>query len=183
MPCPLLIFSQSDYLIWIVAINSHTEWQTVQIQNNWLLQKSTDLDLHCLQRQGISGFSRTWVNNLYILQRHIAYLNIWAPLRKNVPLDHVRTVKAQIRLHNAQSDLGLHCLLTESLDTTEYINGEQRPRWYLANAQDDLNLHILSLFKDSFSLDMAHLLLSMLGKNFSRCHSDSLVFYIPFNII
>ena len=22
----------------------------------------TDLDLHCLQRQGISGFSRTWVN-------------------------------------------------------------------------------------------------------------------------
>ena len=23
--------------------------------------KPTDLDLHCLQRQGISGFSRTWV--------------------------------------------------------------------------------------------------------------------------
>ena len=28
----------------------------------WLLQKPTDLDLHCLQRQGISGFSRTRVN-------------------------------------------------------------------------------------------------------------------------
>ena len=26
------------------------------------LQKPTDLDLHCLQRQGISGFSRTRVN-------------------------------------------------------------------------------------------------------------------------
>ena len=59
MPHPLLIVSQSDYLIWIDAINSHTKWQTVQIQINWILQKPTDLDLHCLQRQGISGFSRT----------------------------------------------------------------------------------------------------------------------------
>ena len=59
---PLVIFSQSDYLIWIVALNSHTQWQTVQIQISWLLQKPTDLDLYCLQRQGISGFSRTKVN-------------------------------------------------------------------------------------------------------------------------
>ena len=29
---------------------------------NMLLQKPTDLDLLCLQRQGISGFSRTRVN-------------------------------------------------------------------------------------------------------------------------
>ena len=70
MPCPLLIFSQSDYLTRIVAINSHTSWQTVQIQISWLLQiflflqKPTDLDLHCLQRQGISGFSRTRVINV-----------------------------------------------------------------------------------------------------------------------
>ena len=33
----------------------------MQIQIRWLLQKPTDLDLHCLQRQGISGFSRTRV--------------------------------------------------------------------------------------------------------------------------
>ena len=33
----------------------------MQIQISWLLQKPTDLDLHCLQRQGISGFSRTTV--------------------------------------------------------------------------------------------------------------------------
>ena len=32
------IFSQSDYLIQIVDINSHTEWQTVQIQISWLLR-------------------------------------------------------------------------------------------------------------------------------------------------
>ena len=31
----------------------------MQIQINWLPQKPTDLDLHCLQRQGISGLSRT----------------------------------------------------------------------------------------------------------------------------
>ena len=46
----LFKFSQSDYLIQIVDVNSHTEWQTVQIQISWLLQKSTDLDLHCLIR-------------------------------------------------------------------------------------------------------------------------------------
>ena len=44
-----------------MAINLHTWWQTVQIQISWLLQKPTDLDLHCLQRQDMSGFSRTRV--------------------------------------------------------------------------------------------------------------------------
>ena len=34
----------------------------MQIQISWLLQKPTDLDLQCLQMQGISGFSRTRVN-------------------------------------------------------------------------------------------------------------------------
>ena len=33
----------------------------MQIQISWLLQKPADLDLHCLQRQDISGFSRTRV--------------------------------------------------------------------------------------------------------------------------
>ena len=32
MPCPLLIVSQSDSLIQILYMNSHTEWQTMQIQ-------------------------------------------------------------------------------------------------------------------------------------------------------
>ena len=39
----------------------------MQIQISWLLQKPTDLDLHCLQRQGISGFSRTRVRDIDIL--------------------------------------------------------------------------------------------------------------------
>ena len=33
----------------------------MQIQVSRLLQKPADLDLHCLQRQGISGLSRTRV--------------------------------------------------------------------------------------------------------------------------
>ena len=38
MPSPFQIFSQSDYLIQISDINSHTEGQTVQIQICWLLR-------------------------------------------------------------------------------------------------------------------------------------------------
>ena len=62
MPHPFLIVSQSDSFIQIVDRTSHTEWQTVQIQISWFLQKPTDLDLDCLQRQDISGFSRTRIN-------------------------------------------------------------------------------------------------------------------------
>ena len=58
MPRPLLIFSQSDYLIQDVDINSRNEWQTVQIQISWLLKKPTDLDLHCFIRQGRSCLAR-----------------------------------------------------------------------------------------------------------------------------
>ena len=36
MPHQVLIFSQSDYLIQVVDMNSNTEWQTVQIQISWL---------------------------------------------------------------------------------------------------------------------------------------------------
>ena len=37
----------------------------MQIQISWLLKKPTDLDLHCLQRQDISGFSRTRVKLIW----------------------------------------------------------------------------------------------------------------------
>ena len=76
MPRPLLIFSQSDCLIWIVTINSNTKWQIVQIQISWLLlQKPTGLDLHCLQKPGISWFSRTRV-------KACSYLK-WIPGQQN----------------------------------------------------------------------------------------------------
>ena len=41
----------------------------MQIQISWLLKKPTDLDLHCLQRQGISGFIRTRVK--YFKQHYV----------------------------------------------------------------------------------------------------------------
>ena len=54
---------------------------------------------------------------------------------------------------SAQSDLGLRCPLTEPLDTTECMNGEKRPGWYFAHAQYELNLRILRMFENTFSLD------------------------------
>ena len=58
---------------------------------------------------------------------------------------------------SAQSDHGLHCPLTESLDTIEYMNGQQSPGRYIAHAQDDLNLRILRVFKSTFLLDSIHM--------------------------
>ena len=51
-----------------------------------------------------------------------------------------------------QSDQGLPCLLTE-LDTVECFNGEQKPRRYFRNEQEDKKLHILWMFECTFSLD------------------------------
>ena len=77
MPSPLLIFSQSDYLVQVVDTGSNTEWQTVKIQISWLLQNPTDLDLHCLQKEGTSGFSRTRVKlwPLFSVQ-YLIYIDI-----------------------------------------------------------------------------------------------------------
>ena len=52
LPRPLLISSQSDYLIRVFNKYSHISWQTVQIQISWLLH------LHCLLRQGMSCLTR-----------------------------------------------------------------------------------------------------------------------------
>ena len=42
-PRPPPIFSQSDHPTQAVDTNSHSQWQTVQIQTSWLLQKPTNL--------------------------------------------------------------------------------------------------------------------------------------------
>ena len=52
-----------------------------------------------------------------------------------------------------QADHGLHCPLTELLDTTEITNWEQMPGLYIAHAQDDLYMRILRMFEGTFSLD------------------------------
>ena len=45
----------------------------MQIQISWLLQKLTDLDLHCLPTQGISRFSRTRVKGYHTSVSYIAF--------------------------------------------------------------------------------------------------------------
>ena len=51
----------------------------MHIQISWILQNPTDLDLHCLQRQGISEFSMTrvkefqWVPTTYMYYCHKFY--------------------------------------------------------------------------------------------------------------
>ena len=41
-------------------------------------------------------------------------------------------------------DESLCCPLTESFDTIECINAEQRPGWAFVHGQDDLNVHFLA---------------------------------------
>ena len=43
----------------------------MQIQISWFLKKPTDLNLYCLQRQGISRFSKTLSVLDYFLNIHI----------------------------------------------------------------------------------------------------------------
>ena len=45
----------------------------MQIQMGLFLQKPTDLDLNCLQRQDISGFSRTRVNNHILIVAPVTF--------------------------------------------------------------------------------------------------------------
>ena len=51
----------------------------------------------------------------------------------------------------AQTNQGLHYPLKESLDTAKCMIWKQRPGWYLAHAQDDLNLHIRQFRRHFFA--------------------------------
>ena len=78
-PRPLLIFSQSGYLIQIICWYKFTFWMA----NSADLQKPTDLDLHCLQRQGISRLSRTRVKySMCLKQKSQASLHSCAKCMK-----------------------------------------------------------------------------------------------------
>ena len=69
---------------------------------------------------------------------------------------------------SAQSDQGLHCLLTESLDTTEY-EWRARAAWYFTHAQDD-NLRILYISEGTYSLGAAQILFVITSAQ--RRHSE-----------
>ena len=51
---------------------------------------------------------------------------------------------------SVQSDQGLHYPLTKSLNTTECMNGEQKPGWCSAHWLADLNLCNLCMFSGTF---------------------------------
>ena len=71
----------------------------MQIRISCLLQKPTDLDLHCLQRQGISGFSRARVNSLPTHLHLNVFKDCWRTGR--IDLNHMP--------QNVEYDLGLQC--------------------------------------------------------------------------
>ena len=85
----------------------------MQIQISWLLQKPTDLDLHCLWRQGLSGFCRTRVNSgviLHILINFIFLLVEFYFIFCNIHWFHKQAMKSWADCADAQADLGLRCL-------------------------------------------------------------------------
>ena len=84
----------------------------------------------------------------------------WA-MQKHVFRHICRQQRPRSACASTQSDQGIHYLLTESLDTTECLSGWQRPGSYFAHAQDDLNLRILLMFKGTFSLDVAQLMITV----------------------
>ena len=52
-------------------------------------------------------------------------------------------VKIRLDINFAQADLGLHCLLTESVDTVVYVDKQEMPRSDCVDAQADLDLRKL----------------------------------------
>ena len=70
---------------------------------------------------------------------------------KNVSSGICRQGRSRSACASAQSDQGLCCSLTESINTTEYLNGEQRPGWYFAHG------HILCMLEGTFLLAAAYL--------------------------
>ena len=96
MPRPLLNVSQTDTLIRIVDIN-HTPvyiYITYWMANSADPDKPTDLDLHYLRRQGISGFSRTGFKIPLSLQNKIAF----SPSTVTTPLANSTDAKLMILL-------------------------------------------------------------------------------------
>ena len=68
------------------------------------------------------------------------------------------------------SDQNLHYPETETLDTLERINGQQRPGWYFAHVQADMNLRILHMFEGTFFfLDEAHKIYCIKNQHYELC--------------
>ena len=96
------------------------------------------MSCHCLALTYCIFESGTHQYIAVVRKRDIYHMT---PLSESVPKGHGRTAK------------GLHCPLTESLNSTECMNRVQRPGWYFTQLQDVLCLRILHMFEGTFSLD------------------------------
>ena len=91
MPRPLLISSQEDYLIWVFLIEIHI-FNDKQCRSR-SVQKPTDLDLHCLPRQGMTCSVREGLKGTNLLRwRANSFLgDKFVPFRVYIPF-HKRTL-------------------------------------------------------------------------------------------
>ena len=114
----------------------------MQTQISWLLQKPTDLDLNCLQRQDISGFSRTRVKWLTSTCAHSFTRNWQLPFlnQRRGKNDHRKYF--MITLHDR---IAAFC----GNQTRDLLNRQTSiqlshwvwlPVWYFVHSQDDFNL-------------------------------------------
>ena len=99
----------------------------MQIQISWLLQKLTDLDLHCLQRQSIYRFSRTRVHNAsanFIMLHHT--LKVCGYLQQNWTK---LTSGSHLPLVNASPLSGLDTIHLENFDADAQIFIGENEKW------------------------------------------------------
>ena len=126
----------------------------MQILISWLLQKPTDLDLHCLQRLGISRFSRTRVKaqlKCYLLiTTPMLHKFIWAAWQENIPCDvcsERRLKSACASVQSYQSSLSAWRNFVS--DCPKYA--QRRFCSDYGNMQADLNLCWASMLEGRFS--------------------------------
>ena len=87
---------------------------------------------------------------------NVPRLRVWATSCENMSSGICGQRRPRSACASAQSDLDVRCSLPESLDTIECINRGQMPGWDFPHTWD-LNLYILRMLEDTFSLGTAHI--------------------------
>ena len=137
----------------------------MQIQISWLLQKPTDLDLHCLQRQDISRFSRTRVKLVDFWPFHFtailfAFICIKPNLNKGLRYSKLKKINI--------AAFGKGLTLKENLKRGQFFfkGREFAPLW---RASADVTVVIGLLYTLVLFTTAAHHLLIFSPKNVKLC--------------
>ena len=123
----------------------HYEWKQRRSQVSWHHRSTLyyiKLDIH--------------IFNIIFCCLFCCFDIIWATPCENMSTGICGQRMPRSDCASAQSDQGLRCPLTESLDTIECNNGKM-PGWDSAHEWNDLNMCILRMLEDTFSLGAAHL--------------------------